>query len=169
MSRRRRPRIRSLAGFAALLLIAALARQLGLVPEAIGGDPRSDRPKTSSAQGDESDVRSESGAERVARAFAERESEVLVTLDATVDKVLSDDRDGSRHQRFLIRLPVGPRLLVAHNIDLAERVPIEPGTRLRLRGQYEWNERGGVLHWTHHDPDGRHPGGWIEVDGRRIE
>lgn len=157
MSPRRPPRIRSHARVAAflLLLLLGLARQFELLPEALGGG--------------ESDARSETGAERVARAYDDHESGVRVTLDATVDKLLPDDRDGSRHQRFLVRLPVGPRLLVAHNLDLAERAPVEPGMPLRLRGQYEWNERGGVLHWTHRDPDGRHPGGWIEVDGRRIE
>ena len=38
-----------------------------------------------------------------------------------------------------------------------------------LRGQHEWNEKGGVLRWTHHDPEGRHPGGWIESGGVRVE
>jgi hypothetical protein len=53
-------------------------------------------------------------------------------------------------------------VLVAHNIDLAERVPLRQNARLRLRGRYEWNERGGVIHWTHHDPDGLGPGGWVQ-------
>lgn len=93
----------------------------------------------------------------------------MVTVDARVEKRLPDDREGSRHQRFLIELANGQTLLVAHNIDLAERIPLREGDRVRVRGQYEWNERGGVLHWTHHDPDGDHPGGWIESNGRRVE
>jgi hypothetical protein len=34
-----------------------------------------------------------------------------------------------------------------------------------LHGRYEWNERGGVIHWTHHDPEGSMPGGWIRCQG----
>jgi len=106
---------------------------------------------------------------RVKRASAQRESGFMVTLDARVIKLLRDDQDGSRHQRFLIEIPGGHTLLVAHNIDLAARVPLQEGDPVRVRGQYEWNERGGLLHWTHHDPDQRHPGGWIEHAGRRVE
>ena len=91
----------------------------------------------------------------------------MVEAVGAVSRLLPDDRDGSRHQRFLLRLEGGQTLLVAHNIDLAPRVPLEPGDAVRFRGQYEWNDRGGVVHWTHHDPDGRRAGGWLEHDGRR--
>lgn len=53
-------------------------------------------------------------------------------------------------------------LLIAHNIDLADRVPVGLGDRLRFRGMYEWNERGGLVHWTHRDPMGNEAGGWIK-------
>jgi hypothetical protein len=93
----------------------------------------------------------------------------MVSVAATVDRSLADDHEGSRHQRFLLRLDDGLSLLVAHNIDLAPRVPIEAGDRVEVRGQYEWNEKGGVLHWTHHDPDGEHEGGWIRAGERTYE
>ena len=106
---------------------------------------------------------------RVEAAVAARESGFMVTLDARVTKNLRDDLEGSRHQRFLIELENGRSLLVAHNIDLADRIELREGAPVRVRGQYEWNAKGGVIHWTHHDPDGRHPGGWIEANGRRVE
>jgi hypothetical protein len=75
--------------------------------------------------------------------------------------VLSDDKDGSRHQRFILQLPRGQTLLIAHNIDLAPRLPLGLGDRVAFRGTYEWNELGGLVHWTHHDPQGIEDGGWI--------
>jgi hypothetical protein len=97
----------------------------------------------------------------------------MVEFRARVVKVLTDDNDGSRHQRFLLAIDYEPSptnsVLVAHNIDLAPRVPVEEGSIIRIYGQYEWNDRGGVLHWTHHDPAGRHADGWIELEGIRYD
>lgn len=105
----------------------------------------------------------------VAEAFREGRSDLMVELTGTVDRLLTDDREGVRHQRFIMRLRSDQTLLVAHNIDLAERVPLEVGNAVRVRGEYEWSEQGGVLHWTHHDPRGRRLGGWIEHEGKRYE
>ncbi len=95
---------------------------------------------------------------------------VSVTGEGVVVKILRDDTHGSRHQRFIVRIPSGLTLLIAHNIDLASRVPLEgPGDRILFCGDYEWNNKGGVVHWTHHDPRGRHPDGWIEYNGERYQ
>jgi hypothetical protein len=102
----------------------------------------------------------------IEEAFEARRSGVWVESSGVVDRLLADDRDGSRHQRFIVRLRGGRTLLFAHNIDLAPRAPIAPGRSIRFRGMYEWSERGGTVHWTHHDPDERHEGGWLEIDGR---
>ena len=109
------------------------------------------------------------GEEAVLEAFRAKRSKVLVEVEGEVVLLMRDDRRGSKHQHFLVRLPSGHTLKIAHNIDLAERVPVRKGDRVRLKGQYEWNVKGGVLHWTHHDPAGRHPGGWIEHEGKRYE
>jgi Protein of unknown function (DUF3465) len=102
----------------------------------------------------------------IEQAIEQRRSDAHVTAQGSVKKTLSDDNDGSRHQRFLVELPSGHTILVAHNIDLAERVPdLQPGDHIELHGEYVWNERGGVMHWTHRDPSGRHAAGWIKHNG----
>jgi len=108
-----------------------------------------------------------SGDQAIEDAFAGRRSGVWVEASGTIERLLPDDRSGSRHQRFIVRLSNGRTLLFAHNVDLAPRVPLEAGSWIRFRGMYEWSEPGGTVHWTHHDPDGGHAGGQIELEGRR--
>jgi len=93
-------------------------------------------------------------------------SRFWMTADATVIKNLKDDTKGSQHQKFLIELAPDITLLVAHNIDLAPRAPVAKGDKIKIKGRYEWNHRGGVVHWTHHDPKGKKEGGWIYADNR---
>ncbi len=93
-----------------------------------------------------------------------------VLIKGIVVKNLSDDNEGSRHQKFILKLESGQTVLVSHNIDLADRITLlEEGDDIKVYGQYEWNSKGGVVHWTHHDPQGRHIGGWIEHEGRLYE
>ncbi|NNC63895.1 MAG: DUF3465 domain-containing protein [Gammaproteobacteria bacterium] len=106
----------------------------------------------------------------IEQAFANRRSDVLVTAEGLVSRILADDTDGSRHQRFIVELASGHTVLVAHNIDIAPRITkLQRGRPVAFRGEFEWNDLGGVVHWTHHDPDGVHPGGWVEYSGRKYE
>jgi hypothetical protein len=115
-------------------------------------------------------VQAEDGDAVLARAFAEQLSNLQVAGVGTVTKLLKDDRDGRRHQRFILRLASGQSVLIAHNIDLAPRIEsLRMGDTVEFFGEYEWNAKGGVIHWTHHDPQGRHPGGWLRHDGRTYQ
>lgn len=107
---------------------------------------------------------------QIERAFQQQRSDVQVQAEGTVTRMLSDDNEGSRHQRFIVELRSGQTLLISHNIDLAPRInELEEGDRVEFFGEYEWNPQGGVVHWTHHDPAGRHPGGWIKHNGRTYQ
>ena len=87
-----------------------------------------------------------------------------------VSRILSDDNDGSRHQRFILTLSSGRTILVAHNIDIAPRVsPLNIGDTISFNGVFENNSKGGVVHWTHHDPNGRHQAGWLRKNGRTYQ
>lgn len=102
----------------------------------------------------------------IASAFQNHASGVRVVGEGVVERVLSDDNDGSRHQRFILRLASGQTLLVAHNIDLAPRLgSLVSGDKVEFNGVYEWNEEGGVIHWTHRDQNGQHAPGWLQHNG----
>ncbi len=104
---------------------------------------------------------------RLAAAYENRVSNLQVEGSGVVEKVLRDDLEGSRHQRIILRISDSQTVLIAHNIDLAPRVEgISEGDRLEFFGEYEWNNKGGVIHWTHRDPAGRHPDGWLKHKGR---
>ncbi len=105
------------------------------------------------------------GDQHILDAFADQRSDMLVEGSAIVDRTLSDDNEGSRHQRFILSLENGHTVLVAHNIDISPKIPLKAGDWIDYRGEYEWTEQGGVIHWTHHDPQGRHLDGWIFHDG----
>ncbi|BFM13294.1 DUF3465 domain-containing protein [Simiduia litorea] len=106
----------------------------------------------------------------VKNAYENRHSNVQVKGSGTVIRILPDDNEGSRHQKFILQLSSGQTLLVAHNIDLAPRInSISNGDSVLFYGEYEWNSKGGVIHWTHHDPNGRHVGGWLKHNGRTYQ
>jgi hypothetical protein len=133
------------------VLLAVLAGCAGASSgdAAAGGD-------TDSAQGDAA----------LAAAYRDRAGDLQVQGRGIVVRLLSDDTEGGRHQRFIIRLASGQTLLVAHNIDVAPRVEgLAAGDSIAFRGVYEWNAEGGTIHWTHHDPGGQHAAGWLRHDG----
>lgn len=107
---------------------------------------------------------------QLADAFAKHVSHVQVAGQGVVVKLFSDDNDGSRHQRFILKLSSGQTLLIAHNIDIAPRIDtLHEGDVVLFEGEYEWNEKGGVVHWTHHTPSGTHPNGWLEHQGKKYQ
>ena len=114
---------------------------------------------------------STNGSDQVlASAFDNRQSNIQVQGSGKVSRILADDNDGSRHQRFIVQLTTGQTILIAHNIDLARRVsPLEIGDHIEFNGEYEWNSKGGVIHWTHHDPQGVHVSGWLKHNGRTYQ
>lgn len=102
----------------------------------------------------------------VAIAYAQHQSNVQVSGSGKVTRILSDDDSGSRHQKFILRMSSGQTVLIAHNIDLAPRLDnLGVGDVVEFNGEYEWNAKGGVIHWTHRDPRGRHPDGWLKRSG----
>ena len=127
----------------------------------VGGGQNSQSNESSSF-----DQNQQNGLSLIQQAFDRRQSNVQVQSVGRVKAVLADDNEGSRHQKFILGLENGLTVLVAHNIDLAPRIKnIQKGDTVEFYGEYEYTEKGGVIHWTHHDPQNRHVGGWLKHEG----
>lgn len=105
----------------------------------------------------------------VEAAYAKKLSDVQVSGHGIVTKLLPDDQKGARHQKFLVRINAQQTLLFAHNIDLAERLPLKVGDIVSFNGEYVYNPKGGIVHWTHRDPQGRHTPGWVMLQGKKYQ
>ena len=110
------------------------------------------------------------GDQVLSSAFENRKSNLQVRGSGIVLRNLADDTRGSRHQKFILKLSSGQKLLIVHNIDLAPRISaLDKGDSVDFYGEYEWNSKGGVVHWTHHDPGGHHVNGWLKHNGRKYQ
>ena len=108
--------------------------------------------------------------QQLKQAYQNHQSDLQIQGSGTVSRVLPDDNIGSRHQKFILRLDSRQTLLVAHNIDLVPRIPnLKVGDVVQFYGEYEWNDKGGVIHWTHRDPGNRHVHGWLKHQGKTYE
>jgi hypothetical protein len=106
---------------------------------------------------------------QIVQAQQERLIKSEVTGRAPVKELLPDDLEGLKHEKFLLRLSNGTTVLVAHDISYAPRVPLQEGDFIVIHGEYIWNPKGGLIHWTHRSDTPRHEGGWIDFKGTRYQ
>jgi Protein of unknown function (DUF3465) len=105
--------------------------------------------------------------EVVKQAYQNQQSNLPIQQEGRVIALLKNDVHGNRHQRFIIELASHQKLLIAHNTELAPEIEnLKIDDTINFSGVYEWNNKGGVVHWTHHDPKGHHPGGWLRHHGK---
>lgn len=154
--------IAAIIGFVAITVLGNLGRSNPSTGShaAPSVEPRAPAPSPAPSVPDTTDA-------LLAQAFQQRRGNFQITGSLPVSRLLPDDNDGSRHQKFILRTSTGQTVLVAHNIDIAPRIPtLQVGDVVEFNGEYEWNEKGGVIHWTHRDPQNRHAPGWLKHGGR---
>lgn len=105
----------------------------------------------------------------VAAAQNNRQSHVVVTCTLPVKRMLRPDEKGEKHEKFLLQVSNGTTILVAHNTSRAPSVPLSAGDIVTVHGEYIWNAKGGVIHWTHKSDTPRHEGGYIDFKGQRYQ
>ena len=192
------PRTSTIIRWAVMTVIAVIALMVmkGKLPADIGGSPEMSRMARTYRQAEKTVERvagktgtkkpstrakasSRSGIVQDAEPEPVADEEPLFTTfkanrqaqgNGVVKKVLQDDTEGSRHQKFILEDRAGNTLLVTHNIDLAPRIAgLKEGDRVDFCGEFFTNDQGGGVHWTHKDPDRRHVGGWLRHNGRVYE
>ncbi len=107
--------------------------------------------------------------DEILAAHANRQTNVEVTCTLPVKRMLPQDNKGEKHEKFILQMSNGSTILVAHNISRAPYVPISEGDVVTVRGEYIWNRKGGVIHWTHLSDTPKHPSGYIDFAGQRYQ
>jgi len=103
--------------------------------------------------------------------FRDHRSNVEVTAEGTVARLLTDQTSSTgTHERFIVKLSSGDITVeIEHNVSIGARVPVAEGDHVTIHGEYVWNAQGGLIHFTHHDPQGTHEGGYIEDNGKTYD
>lgn len=105
----------------------------------------------------------------IEQAQRENLAKTQVIGEGKVIKILPDDNQGSRHQRFILQVPSGT-ILIVHNLELSSRLPdLQNGDTVSFAGEYIKNKHGGFVHWTHHDPSSHHEAGWLIYRGQKYQ
>ena len=94
--------------------------------------------------------------------------EVRYTGTVTTPPIFFTSRHSHRtHEQFDVRGDDGSGFRVVDNVSIAPRVPAHPGDRVTVQGELvRARSPLPIVHWTHHDPGGRHPDGFVSLNGR---
>lgn len=103
---------------------------------------------------------------RLLNAFEQGRTGVWISGHGTVAQLIGDETiAGEVHQRMVVNVADSLDLIVRHTVENSERVPVAQGDTVAFQGRYEWNGRGGVVGFTHHDPEQPGGGGWVRHEG----
>ena len=101
--------------------------------------------------------------------YASGASDVEVIGQGSVLAILGTRNGPSGvHEGFLLKLTGGCDLMVRveTNVGITGPLPLHPGETATVKGVFDDDADGGVIHWTHHDPSGRHIAGYVEAGGK---
>lgn len=105
----------------------------------------------------------------VCKAYAQMRSGVEVIADGRVVQVFGTRVGPSGpHEGFLLALHSGCRLVVRieTNVAFTGPIPLRNGNAVVVKGEYEYDPSGGVIHFTHRELRGYHASGYVETGGR---
>jgi hypothetical protein len=102
-------------------------------------------------------------------AIAHGQSGAEVTVEGPVVRVLATHGGAQGvHEQFIVAVRANSAeqdVLVADNISIGRAAPVRKGDDVTVRGELAIDPSGPVIHWTHHDPRGRHQSGYVRLNG----
>lgn len=85
----------------------------------------------------------------------------------TPPRFFSSHHNHREHEQFDVRSDDGSAFRVIDNTTITSRIPVHAGDRVEVRGELVHDRgRPPIVHWTHHDPRGRHLDGFVSTGGR---
>jgi hypothetical protein len=104
----------------------------------------------------------------VCAALRQQRSGVEVIADGTVAYVPTYAAPSGEHEGFFIRLRSGcaATLRVETNTAFTGPIPLRVGERVIVKGEFDYDADGGVIHWTHRAFGSHHASGYVEAGGR---
>lgn len=97
-----------------------------------------------------------------------RQIHFIRAANMEVIRLLPDDTQGAKHQRFYVRLSDGQEVSAVYSLESGrDRVPVKVGSRVGLAGEFKWTRFGALIHWLHEDTSNRRPDGYVEISGVR--
>lgn len=91
----------------------------------------------------------------------------LQAANMVVVKVLPEDNQGLRHQKWVVKLSSGKTVTAVYNTSMCEEVPVQVGDVVGLGGHFLWTNQGPIIHWLHKDPKRNRPDGYVELAGKK--
>ena len=116
-----------------------------------------------------SSYNAEPGFRVLADAYLNKKSGMMAEVQGQVTRLIMDEEESARVQKFVICAISGQSRLVTHDLSRSDRVPVAIGDKVMVRGEYVWSEPGGTLICPTRDNGSGGRNGWIEHKGERYD
>lgn len=103
------------------------------------------------------------------KAYYEQRTGMMVEVTGKVIRILGYNKPDSDFQWFEMKTPNGQHILIGHNNDSSDSIPLFVQDEVTVRGEYEWTERGGTIRSTQRDSSLQRRHGWIAHKDKRYD
>jgi hypothetical protein len=130
----------------------------------VSQDPRHQLPFPDAMHGG---LRFSSNSTLFTRAWQQRLSGVQLSMEGKISRVFSAGETDAGQQKFVLQLAQGQSVTVIHDATLGAAIEgLAVGETIEVSGEYHWTADGGIMRWTHRNPEDNRQAGWVNYKGR---